>query len=150
MSQALTVELVTPERVALETAADFVVLPAFQGELGILPGHEAAMVQLQAGEVRVTVAGEIRRFAVSGGFVEVHEDRIAIFAESAEMAQEIDIERAKQSLARAQAEKFRRTGDSLTLAQAEAAMDRARIRLKIAGLRLRPGSRGSLPPRPGV
>lgn len=150
MSHALTVELVTPERVALETAADFVVLPAFRGEMGILPGHEPAMVQLQAGEVRVTVSGEVRRFAVSGGFVEVHEDRISIFAESAELDQEIDIERAKQSLERAKAEKLQRKGDSLTLAQAEAAMERARIRLKIAGLKLRPGARGPQPPRPGI
>ena len=51
MAKTLTLEMVTPEKVALTQTADFVVLPAFEGEMGVLPGHEPYLVQLKEGEV---------------------------------------------------------------------------------------------------
>ena len=130
--KTLTLELVTPEKVALEGQADFVVLPAWEGELGILPEHAPTLVQLQAGEVRVTEGTEVRRFAVSGGFAQVKDDKIALFAETAEDAQHIDAERAKQALEKAKAEVARKDIDPMTLAAAEGALRRAQIRLLVA------------------
>lgn len=116
----------------MQGQADFIVLPAHEGEMGVLPGHENFLVQLKAGEVRVTENGEVRRFAVSGGFAEVKDDKIALFAETAEMAQEIDAERARQALERAKSEAERKDLDPLTLAAAEAAMRRAQVRILVS------------------
>src|SRR5258708_5714981 len=100
----LTLELVTPEKVAWSASADFVVLPAANGEMGVLPGHMPFLVQLSEGEVRVTDKGAVKSFAVSGGFAEIKDDVIALFAETAEMSGEINAERARQALERAKAE----------------------------------------------
>ncbi len=132
MAKTLTLEMTTPEKVALQGQADFVVLPAFQGELGVLPGHEAFLLQLVPGEVRVTEKGEIRRFAVSGGFAEIKDDKISLFAETAELADQIDAERARQALEKAKGELVRKDIDPLTLAAAEAAMRRAQVRLMVS------------------
>jgi len=128
----LTLELVTPEKVAWSAPADFVVLPAFQGEMGVLPGHQSFLVQLSAGEVRITSGGEVKRFAVSGGFAEVKEDTISLFAETAEAAEQIDAERAHQALERAKAESTAPGLDPLVLTEMEAAIRRAQVRLRVA------------------
>ena len=135
MADALTLELVTPERVALTEKADSVVLPAFDGEMGVLPGHEPFVVQLNPGEVRVGRSGEFKSIAVSGGFAEILNNKISIFAETAEMSEEIDEERARQALEKAKEGRKLKSADSMTLAQAEAALKRAQIRLKVSSLR---------------
>ncbi len=100
----IELEMVTPERVAFREQADFVVIPAFQGEMGILPEHAPFLVQLQAGEVRVTKGSQMHHFAISGGFAEIKKNKLSLFAETAEMAEAIDAERAKQALEKAKAE----------------------------------------------
>ncbi|PCI32226.1 MAG: ATP synthase F1 subunit epsilon [Elusimicrobia bacterium] len=137
MANSLTLKMVTPEKVALETSAESVVLPALDGEMGVLLGHEPFMAQLDAGEIRVTASGTMKSYAISGGFAEVLNNTISIFAETAEMADEIDEERAAQSLERAKSEE--RTGKGITLADAQSALKRARVRLKIAKYRKRKG-----------
>jgi F-type H+-transporting ATPase subunit epsilon len=128
----LTLELVTPEKVAWSAPADFVVLPAADGEMGVLPGHQPFLVQLGAGEVRITDKGQVRRFAVSGGFAEIKDDAIALFAETAETADQIDAERAHQSLERAKLASTKPGLDPDQLAEMDAAMRRARVRIHVA------------------
>ena len=135
MAKRLTLELITPERPAFSAEGDFVVLPAWDGEMGVLPGHAPFLVQLKPGEVRFQAGGETKLFAVSGGFAEVCGDKVALFAETAEMAESIDAERARQALERAKKELQGKQLDFMTLAQAEAAMRRAQARLKVAQLR---------------
>jgi F-type H+-transporting ATPase subunit epsilon len=135
MAQRLTLELVTPERPAFSGQGDSVVLPAWEGEMGVLPGHAPFLVQLKPGEVRFKADGDVKSFAVSGGFAEICGDKVSLFAETAEMAESIDAERARQAFERAKAELQNRNLDSMTLAQAEAAMRRAEVRLKVAQLR---------------
>lgn len=137
---ALTFEMTTPERPVLSRPADFVVLPAVDGEFGVLPGHSPFVVQLRAGELRVRAGGETLRYAVSGGFAEVLDDRVAVFAETAEMAGDIDVERARLGLEKAKAALHGQSGD-LSLAQAEAMMHREAARLRVAGQHRR-GGRG--------
>jgi len=134
MPGRITLELITPERAAFSGAVDFVVLPAWEGEMGVLPGHAPFLVQLQPGEVRFRDGGQSCHFAVSGGFAEVRGDRVSLFAETAEMADSIDAERARQSLERAKAELQKKDLDPMTLASAEAALRRAQVRLRVAGL----------------
>ena len=135
MAKRLTLELVTPERPAFSGEGDFVVLPAWDGEMGVLPGHAPFLVQLKPGEVRFKAGGETKLFAVSGGFAEIRDDKVSLFAETAEMAESIDGERARQALERARAELKRKEADALTMANAEAALQRALVRLKVAELR---------------
>jgi len=127
----LTLELVTPEKVAWSAPADFVVLPAYNGEMGVLPGHQSFLVQLTAGEVRVTAGGEVRNFAVSGGFAEIKNDTVSLFAETAEDAGQIDAERARQALEKAKAVVHAGL-DPMQLAQMEAAIRRAQVRLRVS------------------
>ncbi|MDE2040480.1 MAG: ATP synthase F1 subunit epsilon [Elusimicrobia bacterium] len=136
--RTLFLELVTPERMASQGRADFVVLPAIEGEMGVLPRHQSFLVQLKAGEVRITENGQLRRFAVSGGFAEIKDDKISLFAETAEMAEQIDRERAEQALERARAELVQKNLDPVTLAAAEAAERRARVRLMVAARKRAP------------
>jgi F-type H+-transporting ATPase subunit epsilon len=128
----LTLELVTPEKVAWSAPADFVVLPGFDGEMGVLPGHMPYLVQLAEGEVRVTENGQVKRFAVSGGFAEIKDDVVSLFAETAEQADQINAERARQALERAKAESQKPGLDPLVLAEIEAAVRRAQVRLNVA------------------
>ena len=146
MAKTLTLEMVTPEKVALQAEAEFVALPGHEGELGVLPGHAPFLVMLRPGEVRVTVPGGARRcFAVAGGFAEIQGSKVSVFAETAEQAEEIDAERARQALERAKAQAHAPGVDPMTLAQAESAIRRAHARLRISEMRVRRAGRG---PRP--
>lgn len=132
MAKSLTVSLVTPEKLAFEGQAEFVVLPAYAGEMGILPGHAPFLVELAPGEARVTEQGQVRNFAVSGGFAEIKDNKVSLFAETAELAESIDAERARQALEKAQADVRRHELDPLTLAAAEASVRRAQVRMIVS------------------
>jgi F-type H+-transporting ATPase subunit epsilon len=125
----LAVDILTPEKKVLQTEVDSVVVPAMEGELGILADHAPLVAQLQPGEIRLRTDQGIRFFAVSGGFVEVLTNHVSIFAETAEMAEEIDVERAHQAAERAKAA-LRTPRPTIDLAQAEAALRRAMARLR--------------------
>ena len=138
MAKQITLEMVTPEKVAWSAPADFVVLPALNGEMGVLPGHAPFVVQLSAGEVRVTAGEEVKRFAVSGGFAEIKDDKVALFAETAEMSEQIDVERARQALERSRAAVVKPGLDPMTLAAMEADIRRAQVRLRVSKRRTPP------------
>ena len=70
-TKTLRVVVVTPERAELDAPANSVVLPMFDGELGVLPGHSAFVGQLAAGELRITLGTEVKRYYIDGGFVQV-------------------------------------------------------------------------------
>ncbi len=97
---SIAVEIVTPERLVKEAQVDSVIVPAIDGELGILPNHAPLLAQLQPGAIRLNQNGNTELFAVSGGFIEVDKNKVSVFAETAEMATEIDEERARQAAER--------------------------------------------------
>jgi F-type H+-transporting ATPase subunit epsilon len=131
----IAVDIMTPERLVMQTQADSVVVPAVDGELGILPHHAPLLAQLEPGQIRLRKGNELELFAVSGGFVEVENNHIAIFAETAEMAHEIDAERARQAAEKAKAQMKAALTDH-DLAEAEGALRRAMARLRVTeGLR---------------
>jgi len=70
-SKLIKVVVVTPERAEIDTAANSVVLPMFDGELGVLPGHSAFVGQLAAGELRITIGADVKRYYIDGGFAQV-------------------------------------------------------------------------------
>lgn len=111
---------------------EHVLLPAENGELGILPGHVAMACSLQVGRIRVDTADEFIELATSGGFAEVLDDRIIIAAETAEKAGEIDLERADRARDRAQEKLRRRDDETIDDARAQGALRRALNRLRVA------------------
>lgn len=140
MPKTFPLEIVTPEKPILKEDVEFLVVPAAEGELGILPGHIPLLAQLKEGELRFTQAGQERTFVISGGFLEVHQNHASVFAETAEMAEEINAERARAALERAK-EQLRRKEKEVDLMAAQADLRRAAIRLKVA----EQGRRKSLP-----
>lgn len=127
----LELEVVTPERLAYSNQADFVVLPAAEGEIGILSGHAPLLAQLGTGELRIKRGDAIEFFAVSGGFAEVLDNRVRVFAETAEMGDEINAERARLAADRARSE-IQKAATPVDLAVAQAALRRALLRLRVA------------------
>ena len=143
--KTLMFEMITPERVALSRTVDFVVLPAFEGEMGVLPGHEPFIVQLQPGELRLIADAELISFSISGGFAEVLGDRVSVFAETAEMSSEIDEERAHQGLEKAKAALRAPKEGLLSVDQAAAMIKREAARLRVAELKRRRRPQGGRP-----
>ncbi len=100
----LEIDIVTPTRKLVEgIKATSVKLPAFKGEIEILPGHADLLTLLSTGVIDVVTEGKERRFAASYGFAEVKADKILVLAETCEESVDIDKERAKA--ARQKAEK---------------------------------------------
>ena len=129
----LLLEVVTPDRLVLSTEADVVVLPGVEGQFGVLPGHIPFLSALQIGEMYYKAGGKTEYLAVSGGFAEVTGEKVTIVAESAEMGREIDVERAKRALERAEKRLAAAKTENIDWARAEAAMRRSLMRTKVAG-----------------
>lgn len=139
-------DIVTQERSVFSKAVDYVSLPGTEGVMGILPNHSPLLTALGFGEVMVREAGEEQYFAIGGGFAEVTADHVTVLANSAEHADEIDLDRAEK--ARAQAEKAMKEGvsaDAERYAQIDAALKRAMIRVDVSRRRSRRRQRPSVP-----
>lgn len=132
--RTLLLDIVTPDRLLFEGEVAMVVAPAAGGEVGILPLHAAFLSELTVGELRFKQekdGKEVQEYvAVSGGFIEVFEDRVTIVTPAAEFAREIDIERAKAARDAAEAELKKLDGAEFR--QAQARLVRAESRLRIA------------------
>jgi len=126
------IRIITPEKTVLAADdAEHVLLPAENGELGILPGHIPMVCTMQVGPIRVDLAGSVAHLATSGGFAEVLDDRITILADTAERSSEIDVDRAEEARARAE-ERLRKRAEQIDMARAKAALSRAANRLRVA------------------
>jgi F-type H+-transporting ATPase subunit epsilon len=129
----LLLEVVTPDRLVLSTQAEVVVCPGVEGQFGVLPGHIAFLSALEIGEMYYKAGGKTEYLAVSGGFAEVTGEKVTIVAESAEKGREIDVERAKRALERAEKRIAAGKTAEIDWARAEAAMRRSLVRAKVAG-----------------
>lgn len=140
----LSMELVTGERVVYQDDnIDMIVAPGSEGTLGILPNHAALVSLMDAGELRVKKGGSEESLIVFGGFIEVLDNRVIILADSAERAEEIDLERAASARERAELSLQDRS-EQQSIAEADAALRRAALRLKV-GERVRRRSSGRQP-----
>ena len=135
----LHLEIVTPEKLAYEGEVDSVQLPGSEGELGVLPHHAPLISTLGAGELRLRKGGEDEYFAIVGGFLQVLPDKVVVMAETADMASEIDLEKAEQ--ARREAERALEAGfhEGADLSAARAALQQALLRIRVAERRHREG-----------
>ena len=125
----LQVELVSPERILYSGEAEMVVCRTTDGEIAFLTGHAPFIGALAIWPVKIkTSGGDDEVAAVHGGFVEVRDDRVIILSDVAELASQIDEERARRAKDRAE-EQLRHQHD----AQVEAELERAHVRLQVAG-----------------
>jgi F-type H+-transporting ATPase subunit epsilon len=131
MAETLQLEIVTPEKKVVETAAEEVQIPGKNGYLGILPGHAPLITELSVGEITYRENSTEQRLAVAWGFAEVLPNRVTILAETAERPSEIDVERARK--AKQRAEQRLSSGDiSVDVNRALDALHRAETRLDVA------------------
>lgn len=126
---ALQVELVSPERILYSGEADMVVCRTAGGDIAFLNGHAPFLGALGIGMVKIRPTGGApdETAAVHGGFVEVRDNRVIILSDVAELASQIDVERARR--AQEEAERRVRQEDD---AEAEAALRRANVRITVA------------------
>ncbi|MDE2934016.1 MAG: F0F1 ATP synthase subunit epsilon [Chloroflexota bacterium] len=145
----LFVEIVTAERVVrTEEDVEVLIAPGSEGQLAILPRHAPLMTTLDYGELIFRRGNEESAFAIGGGFLEVHSNHVTVLADAAEAAEEIDVDRAEQARRRAEEQLAGARDEGVSeadLARAQASMQRALLRLRVAERRRRrPG-----PPMPG-
>ncbi len=136
MPDAIDLVIVTPEKQLLREKTVEVQMPGENGYLGILPGHAPLMTELGIGELSYhdTRNKESAHIAILRGFAEVLSDRVTILAETAERAEEIDLQRAKDALARAE-KRLAANDPNIDWDRASIALQRALIRIQVAAKR---------------
>ena len=137
MAENIRLEVVTPEKSVVDEDVQIVVAPGSLGEFGVLAGHTPFMTTLKLGTIRYTdVDGVERCIFVSGGFAEALPKKVTVLAESAERRCDIDLERARTALERAEKRlKEEAQKQDLDYTRAKAALERAMHRLKLAETR---------------
>ncbi len=116
MPDTFQLEIVTPEKLVVRDTAEEAQIPGLNGGLGILPGHAPLITELGAGEISYRSGGQLHRFSTAWGFAEILPDKVTVLAETVERADEIDVPRAKESLAKAE--------DALKRAETEEEVDK--------------------------
>jgi len=130
----MSITIITPEQTVLKDApTDAVVVPVVDGSMGILKNHAPMVANLRIGVLRYKQDGVFKRAAVTGGFMEVSDNRITVLADAAELAESIDVMRAMEAKKRAEA-RLRDRKANIDRVRAEAALRRALARLRAAGV----------------
>lgn len=129
----LKFEITTPERTVYREEVDQVTVPTSAGEITILPNHIPLVSQITSGELAVKRGDSVTHMAVSGGFIEVRKNNeVVVLADSAEKAEEIDINRAEEARERARQLMNGKRRDEETFAEATAVLEKSMARLKVA------------------
>lgn len=135
MSRKLTLRVITPDHIVLDTQADTVRVPALDGSMGFLPRHANLVSALDMGFLTWRQDGKDHSLFVSGGFVEIKKDTVRVVSEAGELPEDVDVERAREAEARARErlDQGRETSASIDILRAELALRRAQFRLRLAG-----------------
>lgn len=125
-------EIVTPKKVILSTIVSSFTAPGVMGGFQVLKSHAPLLSAISIGEVKVIDEGGTEtRFATSGGFVEVRENKVVMLAETAERADEIDVKRAEAARDRAK-KRLEEKRIEIDLERVKISLNRATNRLKVA------------------
>jgi F-type H+-transporting ATPase subunit epsilon len=133
MAEKLKLELVTPYKKVLSEEVDEITAAGALGEFGVLPGHAPFLTSLKIGEFCYKKNGAIASLSLNWGYFEVENDKVTVLVETAERADEIDLERAKVALGRAEEALKRLSPEDKAFKEHEAALERALIRVQVAG-----------------
>ncbi|HZY86073.1 MAG TPA: ATP synthase F1 subunit epsilon [Gemmataceae bacterium] len=120
--------VVTPERALLDEPADYVVLPMYDGELGVLPGRLPLIGRLGYGELRLRRGGQVRRYFIDGGFAQVRANTVTVLTPRAMPAEAINTTAATEALEAA----LRPTSTAEAMEAQLKAQERARAQLRVA------------------
>lgn len=129
----MSVCIVTPQGRSADFHVKHIRVPGESGDFGVLPGHIPFMTGLRVGAMVLDAEGGKRLWATSGGFIEVLADRVTVLAETAEPADQIDLDRAEASRKRALARLAQAEREEVDTARANAALAKAINRIRIAG-----------------
>ncbi|MFB6357198.1 MAG: F0F1 ATP synthase subunit epsilon [bacterium] len=124
-------KVITPEREVFNGTVQGVVLPGAEGQFGVLTGHTPYLSTLDIGEIKVEQKDETMYVACSGEFVEISDNVTTVLAETAELEEEIDVERAKEARERALERLEKDDTSEIDEARARQALERAENRLAI-------------------
>ena len=127
----MRLEIVTAEKIIYSDEVSSVVAPGTAGQLGILPNHAPLLTSLKPGELRILKEDKEVNIAVSGGFLEVLQNVVTVLADTAERAEDIDVERAQDALKRAQ-DKVNSSDSDLDLEKAIQALKRSQARVYVS------------------
>jgi F-type H+-transporting ATPase subunit epsilon len=128
----MLLEIVTPERKIYAQEVNMVSAKGIEGELGILPNHIPMVTPLRIAAVTAKIQGQKDHvIAVHGGFMEIRKDKVVILAESAELPEEIDADRAARARERAEARLREAKKDKVDFHRAERALARAMLRSSV-------------------
>ena len=130
MENKLKLEIVTPNGLILSEEVDEVVCSGSEGEFGVLPGHVPFFTTLKIGMLTYKKGNEARYVFVNWGYAEVGPDRVMVLADSAEKSDDIDVERAKAAMKRAE-ERLKQMAE-IDHVRATSALDRAFARVSVA------------------
>lgn len=125
-------EIVTPEHVVFSQQVDNVIVRGIEGEFGVLAGHVPLVTPLQVAPIIVKTGSDRTSIAVHGGFIEVQKEKAIILTESAELSQNIDVERARAAKERAERRLASRSKDHIDHRRAELALQRAVTRINVS------------------
>lgn len=133
MPGSFLLQVATPERVVFSRRAVSLVAPGVEGYFGILARHAPLVAALDVGSLKVTAEdGAEEWVAIGGGFLEVSKDVVSVLGDTAELAAEIDVERARMARDRAQ-ERLSDGAEGVNMNRAQLALRRALNRLRVAG-----------------
>jgi F-type H+-transporting ATPase subunit epsilon len=130
MENKVKLEVVTPYGLILSEDVDEVTAAGSEGEFGVLPGHAPFITTLKVGMLSYKKGNEVRYIFVNSGYAEVGPDKVVVLADSAEKSEDIDVERAKAAMNRAE-ERLKKM-EEIDFARAESAVERASVRVQIA------------------
>ncbi len=130
---ALTLDIVTPEKRLLSVTCDEVRAPGLLGGFGIRQDHEPFMTALEPGRLTYVEGGREHHFAVGGGFLQVADNKVIVLADTAEAAQDIDVDRARKAFEEAQEKLLKLTEQDENHPVESARVRRAAARLHVAG-----------------
>jgi F-type H+-transporting ATPase subunit epsilon len=135
MAESIRLEVVTPEKSVVSESAQIVMAPGIMGEFGVLSGHTPFLTTLKTGALKYKDDSGRERFVfVSSGFAEALPDRVTVLAESAERRKDIDLQRAKSAVERAE-KRLQSGGKDVDYIRAKAALLRAISRIQLAETR---------------
>lgn len=126
-----SIEIVTPMHVITEENVSYLRCPGVDGLFGVMSGHTEAIIALTVGEVKIEVSNQEKWIATSGGFVDISSEKVLLLLETAEQSFDIDVERAKTAMKRAE-DRIKSLGN-IDVFRAEAALMRALNRLRVSG-----------------
>jgi F-type H+-transporting ATPase subunit epsilon len=133
MAEKIKIEIVTPDTLVVSAEVDEITATGTEGEFGVLPGHCHMLSSLKVGAVSYKDGNEEKQLALGGGYAEVGPDKVTILAETAEFAEDIDVERANKALATAEESLKALSADDEGYEECLISIEKAQVRIETAG-----------------